>query len=91
MLLVISKIKQRNVFKSRAGTGSKLFSYLSSLYRTKFILVSICSLVETISLKIRERPLTWHAKCSLPFTIRGSRTSRACKLSDMALRRFFNF
>jgi len=41
------------------------------------ILLSIFSIGETISLKIRERPLSWRAKCSLPVSVRGSKTSLA--------------
>ena len=48
----------RNIFEPRTATGSVLFSYLTSLHDTIFILLSIFSLVETISLKIGERPLS---------------------------------
>ena len=34
-------------------------------------IVSIFSLEETISLKIRERPQSWRAKCSLQVSVRG--------------------
>lgn len=52
----------------RTATGSDLFPYLTCLHAT-FILLSIFSLVETISLQIWERPLSWHAKCSLPVSV----------------------
>ena len=54
------------------ATGSELFSYLTCLHTTRFIL-SIFSLAETISLKIWERLLSWHAKCSFPVAVRSSK------------------
>ena len=48
-------------------TGSELFSSLTCLLTTVFTLLSIFSLIETISLKIWERTLSWYANCSLPF------------------------
>ena len=60
----------------RTATGCGRFSsYFTCLHTTAFILLSIFSLVETISLKIWERPLSWHAKCSLPISVRCSKTS----------------
>ena len=44
----------------------RLFFHWTSLHTATFILLSIFSLVEAISVKIWERPLSWHAKCSLP-------------------------
>ena len=44
----------------------------SSLYL--IYIVKYLKLVETISLKIYERPLPWHAKCSLPVLVRGLKT-----------------
>ena len=46
---------------------------LSSHYTV--ILLNLFSLVETISFKIWERPLSWRAKCSLPVAVRGSKTN----------------
>ena len=46
------------------------------------MLLRIFSPVETISLKIRERPLSWHAKCSLPVCVRGS--EQKCRLLKLA-------
>ena len=44
-------------------------------------IVEYLSLAETISLKILERPLSWHAKCSLRVSaVGGSRTSLALAL-----------
>ena len=65
------------VFEPRTATGSVLFSFLTCLDTTTFILLSVFSLVETISLKIWERPLSWRAKCSLPVAVRGSKTLHA--------------
>ena len=44
------------------------------LHTTTFVLLSMFSLVETISLKICARLITRHAKCSLPVSVRGSKT-----------------
>ena len=43
----------------------ELFCYLTCLHTTIFVLLSVFSLEEEISLKIddRERPLSWQAKC----------------------------
>ena len=61
-------------FRTRTATGSVLFSYLTCLHTTIFLLSSLFSLVETFSLKIWERPLSWRPKCSLPVAVRGSKT-----------------
>ena len=61
----------------RTATGSELFSSLTCRHTTIFILFSIFSIGETISLKIRERPLSWRAKCSVPVSVRGSKPSLA--------------
>ena len=45
-------IKQETFFEPRKVTGSELFSYLTCLHTTTFILMSTFLLVETISLKI---------------------------------------
>ena len=59
----------RDVFEPRKATGSELFPYnLSSHYH-----ISMFSLLETISLKIWEKLLSSHAKCSLPVAVRGSK------------------
>jgi len=53
------------------ATGSVLFSYLTCLHSTTSSVLSLLSLVETISLKTWERPMTWRAKCSLQVAVRG--------------------
>ena len=60
-----------NVFELRTDTGSELFSYFTCLHTTTFIFLSLFALVETITLKIWERPMSWPAKCSLPGAVRG--------------------
>ena len=66
-----------NVFEPRTDTGSVLFSYFTCLQTTTFTFLSLFALVETITLKIRERPMSWPAKCSLPVAVRGSKTLHA--------------
>ena len=49
--------------------------YLSSAFHIDILTLFV--LVETISLKIWERPMSWPAKCSLPVAVRGSKTLHA--------------
>ena len=49
---------------------------LSSHYHI-FTFLSLFALVETITLKIWEKPMSWPAKCSLPVAVRGSKTLHA--------------
>ena len=67
-LTPILRIFARDGFERR----SKLFSYFTCLYTTThvYIITYIFSRVETINLKIWERPLSLHAKCSLPVSVR---------------------
>ena len=47
--------------------GVNCFFYLTCLHITTFVIVNcMLPLVQTISLRIWERPLALHAKCSLP-------------------------
>ena len=62
------------VFETRTATGSELFSLLICLYTTTFILLSIFSASEMISVKRWDTPLSWHTKCSLPVAVRVSKT-----------------
>ena len=66
-----------NVFEPRTDTGSVLFSYFTCLHTTTFIFLSFFALVETITLKIWERSMSWPAKCLLPVAVRGSKTLHA--------------
>ena len=81
VLHILVSARRARVFDSlstrRASIGSELFSSLVCLHTTIFILLSIFSIGETISLKMRERPLSWRAKCSLPVSVRGSKISLA--------------
>ena len=63
-----------DVFERGTATGSDLFSYLTCLHTNIFILLSIFSIGEKVSLKIRERLMSWRAKCSVPVLVRGSKT-----------------
>ena len=64
------KILSTRVFETRTATGSELFSPLPAT----FTLLIIVSLLEMISVKIWETPVSWHAKCSLPVAVRVSKT-----------------
>ena len=69
------------VFETRTATRSELFSLLTCFHTTTFTLLSIFSPLEMISIKIWEKPLSWHAKFSLPFAVRVSKT-RMLKLPN---------
>ena len=58
------------IFDTRTVTGRELFSLLTCLHATTFTLRSIVSLLEMIIIIIWGTPLSWHAKCSLPVTVR---------------------
>lgn len=62
---------------SSTASGSRRFSTLTCLLTTTFISFSIFSLLETISLKMWERPRPWHVKCPLPVSFCCSKTSLA--------------
>ena len=72
-----SILRMSATIEARAATGKELFSYSTCLHITTFLLLSIFSFAEEISLKIWDRPLSWHAKCSLPVSVRDSKTSLA--------------
>ena len=62
------------VFETRTATGSEMFSLLTCPQTTTFTLLSILSPLETSSIKIWEKILSLHAKCSLPVAVRVSKT-----------------
>ena len=62
------------IFETRTATGSQPFPLLTCRHTTTFILLSIFSPLEMISIKIWETPLSWHAKCSLPVAVRVLKT-----------------
>ena len=66
----------------RTATGSELFSPKTCLHTATFTLLNIVFLLEMISVKIWETPLSWHATCSLPVAVRDSKT-RALKLPSI--------
>ena len=62
----------KDVCKPWTETGSDLFFFLTCLHTATFILLSIFSLLETISLEFWETLLSWLAKRSLPVAFHGS-------------------
>ena len=72
-----------HVFETRTATGSEPFSLLTCLHSTTFILLSIFSPLEMITMKIWETPLSWHLKCSLPVGIRILKTCVLKLSSDL--------
>ena len=74
------ELKQETFSSHGRPSERKLFSYLTCPHTTTYVLLSIFSLVETISLKIWERPLSWHAKSLPSVPVRGSKASLALAL-----------
>ena len=84
---VIGKIKQNeqdcrdtaplssNVFERRTSTGSEPFSLLIYLNATKFVLLSVFTLIETICPKICSNSRPKSAKSPFPVEVRRSKTS----------------
>ena len=70
----IGSLLSMRAFDTRTTTRSKLFSLLTCLHTTTFIMLSIFSSLEMISIKLWNTPLSWQAKCSLPVTVRVSKT-----------------
>ena len=69
------------IFETRTATESQPFPLLTCRHITRFILLSIFSPLEMISINIWETPLSWHAKCSLPVAVRVLKT-RVLKLPN---------
>ena len=63
------------VFERRTSTGSELFSLLIRLHATKFVLLSVFTLIETIWPIICSKSLPRSAKSQLPVDVRRSKTS----------------
>ena len=63
-----------SIFEPRTASRSQLFSCFNCLHAAAFILIlKYLSLAETISLKMWERRLFWHEKCSFPASGRSSK------------------
>ena len=81
------------------ATGSELFSILTCLSTTTFILIGIFPPLEMISIKICETPLSWHAKFSFLVAVRVSKTrllkfpnidsKRSSRIKDLSRRVLF--
>ena len=54
-------LQNSDVFETRTATGSELFPFQTCLHTTTFILLSIFSPSETISLNIVETVSSWHS------------------------------
>ena len=87
--LILGSLSTR-VFETRTATGSELFFLLTCLDTTTFISPSIFPLLDTLSLKGWERPLSWRAKYSLPVEVRVSKT-RVLKLPIINSSRAYTF
>ena len=67
--------ESNNVFGRCMSTGSELFSALICLEATKFVLLSVFTLKETICPRICSKTLPRSAKSPLPVDVRRSKTS----------------
>ena len=61
----------------RKPPGNELLSSLTCFHTTTLKLLSTFWLAEMINLEFLARPLSWHAKRSLPVSVRSSKTSIA--------------
>ena len=71
-LLLVSR---KCVFERRTSTGSEASSFIIWLEATKFVLLSVFTLIETIWPKIWAKPLPMNEKDPLPVDLRRSKTS----------------
>ena len=88
-----------HVFGTWTATGIELFSILTCLSTTIFILISFFPPLEMISKIICETPLSLHAKCSFPVAVRVSKTrlytipnidsKRSSRIKDLSRRVLF--
>ena len=63
------------VFEQRTSTGSEPFSLSISLDATKFVWLSVFTLIEKICARICSKPRPRSAKSQLPVDVRRSKTS----------------
>lgn len=61
------------------ASGSQLFFSSTCSHTTTYTLLRISSLVDTIHLKMWQRPLSWREEYSLPVPVYASKTSLAYK------------
>ena len=65
----------RDAFERRTSTGSELFSLFICLDATKFVLLSVLTLIETIFRRIYSKSRPKNAKTPLPVDLRRSKKS----------------
>ena len=69
---LISKSLSTDVFEQRTSTGSEVFFILKYLDATKFVLLSLFTVVETTCWKIWAKPPPMNGKSLLPVVLRRS-------------------
>ena len=67
----VIRVFNRKTFLSDGRQPEVIWFFLFNM--SSFKLLSVFSLVETITLKILDRRMSWHAKCSLPIVARKRR------------------
>ena len=68
---IIREPIRKQVFKQCMSTRSDAFSFLICLDAIKFVLLSVCTLIEMTYSKIWAKPLFKNAKSPLPVDVRG--------------------
>ena len=69
--------KHATILRHERQPEMTFFSFLTRLRSTTFILLRMFSKAVTTDLEIWEGLLSWHAQCSIPVSVRGSKTSLA--------------
>ena len=67
---MIRKLISKGVFEGRTATGNETFSLCTRLCATMFVILSVVTRIETISLKIRAHPLPKNGKSPLPVAVK---------------------
>ena len=69
--------KHATILRRERQPGMTFFSFLTRLRTTTFILLRMFSKAVTTDLEIWEGLLSWYAQCSLPVSVRDSKTTLA--------------
>ena len=68
----LSKGQSKGVFERRTLTGSEVFFILKHIDATKFVFLSVFTIIETICPKIWAKPPSKNEKPHLPVEVRAS-------------------
>ena len=80
MWAVLTGSLSKDVFERRTSTGSEPFSLIIFLDGTKFVFISVFTLIETMCSEIWSKTRLESAKSPFPVDVRGSkRNKNACR------------